>query len=91
MLTGVFASTVVNPAGFDGWLAGNPGQFMLQALGVIATYLYAGVGTYLILTVISKFTHLRVSAAEEEYGLDQSLHGEAAYVNTDLSSTAQAS
>lgn len=91
LLTGLFASTAVNPAGFDGWLAGNPGQFALQALGVVVTYLYAGVGTYIILKVISRFTQLRVSAAEEEYGLDQSLHGEAAYVNTDLSGTAQAS
>lgn len=91
LLTGLFASTAVNPAGFDGWLAGNPEQFMLQALGVVATYLFAGLGTYLILAVISKFTELRVSAAEEEYGLDQSLHGEAAYVHTDVSSSVRAS
>ncbi|NLU47928.1 MAG: ammonium transporter [Syntrophomonadaceae bacterium] len=91
LLTGIFASTAVNPVGFDGWLAGNPGQFMLQALGVAVTYVFAGLGTYIILKVISRFTELRVSADEEEYGLDQSLHGEAAYVNTDLSGSAQAS
>lgn len=91
LLTGIFASTVVNPAGFDGLLAGNSAQFLLQTLGVVATYVFAGLGTYLILTVISKFMELRVSAAEEEYGLDQSLHGEDAYVNTDLSGTARAS
>jgi Amt family ammonium transporter len=91
LLTGVFASRSVNPAGFDGLLAGNPEQFMLQVLGVVATYLFAGLVTYLILTVIGRFTELRVTAAEEEFGLDQSLHGEDAYVDTDLSGISQAS
>lgn len=91
LLTGVFASRSVNPTGFDGLLAGNPEQFMLQVLGVVATYLFAGLVTYLILTVIGRFTELRVTAAEEEFGLDQSLHGEDAYVDTDLSGISQAS
>jgi Amt family ammonium transporter len=36
LLTGVFASKVVNPAGFDGLLYGNPGQLLTQAIAVVA-------------------------------------------------------
>ena len=31
LLTGVFASTAINPAGFDGLLHGNPKQLGIQA------------------------------------------------------------
>ena len=34
LATGIFATTAVNAAGVDGLLAGNPGQLLVQALGV---------------------------------------------------------
>lgn len=79
LATGVFANQALNPAGADGLLFGNPHLLQVQGLAVLATYVFAGLMTYIILKVISIFTDLRVSAEEEENGLDVSLHGENAY------------
>lgn len=84
LATGVFASTAVNPAGADGLLAGNAALLGTQAVGVIATYLFAGLITFGILKVVAFVTELRVHQAEEEAGLDISLHGEEAYSYTEL-------
>lgn len=84
LATGIFASTAVNPAGADGFLFGGLELFGVQVLAVAATYLYAGLMTLLILKVISKVIPLRVSDAEEEVGLDVSLHGEDAYAYDDM-------
>lgn len=85
LLTGVFASTAVNPGGADGLLYGNPSLLGLQAVGVVASYIFAIGMTLLILKVISSFMDLRVSREEEEIGLDQAIHGENAYVDTEIS------
>ena len=79
LATGVFASTAINPAGADGLLFGAPHLLLVQLIAVVATYVFAGVMTFIILKVISIFTELRVSVEEEENGLDVSLHGENAY------------
>ena len=50
LLTGVFASTAVNPAGADGLLAGNPAQMWPQLTSVLAAGLLAAVGTWTILS-----------------------------------------
>src|SRR5436853_5891026 len=52
MLTGVFASKAVNPAGGDGWLAGNFHQMGVQLLAVVAALAIAVIGTILILTLV---------------------------------------
>jgi|GEM_PF-1009250 len=85
LVTGVFASTSINPGGADGLLFGNGDLFMAQLIAVIDTYLFAGFMTWLILKVISLFKELRVSQEKEEIGLDQALHGEEAYSYADLS------
>ncbi|HCF48977.1 MAG TPA: ammonia channel protein, partial [Syntrophomonas sp.] len=85
LATGIFASTAINPAGMDGLLAGNPGQLLVQSIGVVATYVFAALMTYAVLKAISLFTSLRVSEEEEEAGLDLSLHGEDGYSNADMS------
>lgn len=77
--TGIFASKAVNPAGNDGLLYGNPGQLIHQFVGVAAAVVLAGVGTFVILKVISLFVSLRVSKEEELMGLDLSFHEEPAY------------
>src|SRR5206468_12480824 len=48
LLTGVFASKAVNPAGADGLLFGNPGQLAIQATAVGATLVFAAAGTAII-------------------------------------------
>lgn len=79
LLTGVFATTTVNPAGFDGLLYGNPGQLVTQAIAVVVVGAYAAVVTFVLLKIIDATIGIRVSEAEEQEGLDASQHGEAAY------------
>ncbi|MGB3263463.1 MAG: hypothetical protein WBA89_05855 [Microcoleus sp.] len=55
MLTGVFATKAVNAAGNDGLFAGNPGQIVTQFVGVLATYVFAAVGTFVILKMRFQF------------------------------------
>ena len=80
LLTGVFASKAVNPAGADGLLGGNPGQLFNQFMAVIITWVLAGVMTFIIAKVVDMAVGLRVSPEEEREGLDQSQHGEAGYM-----------
>ena len=79
LLTGVFASKAVNPAGFDGLLYGNPGQLVTQAVAVLAVAAYAAGVTFVLLKIIDATIGIRVSEAEEHAGLDESEHGEMAY------------
>ncbi len=58
---------------------GGLGQLGEQALGVLATYAFAGIGTWLILLLVRSVTPLRVDAEGEELGLDLAEHSETAY------------
>ena len=77
--TGLFATTSVNPAGFDGLFYGNAHLMVSQIIAIVATYAFAMIGTFVILMVIKFVFKLRVSKEEEEAGLDSTLHGESAY------------
>lgn len=79
ILTGVFATKAVNAAGFDGLLYGNPGQMIPQIVSVVATYVFAAIGTFAILKILAIFMPLRVEENTESQGLDIALHGESAY------------
>jgi Amt family ammonium transporter len=79
LLTGVFASIAINPAGADGLMAGNPGLLLKQLAGVGATVVYAAVMTFVILKVVDAVFGLRVKEQQEEEGLDLTQHGELAY------------
>jgi Amt family ammonium transporter len=79
LATGVFATTAVNELAFDGLLAGNPGQVVTQAIGILATGAYSAVVTALILFGINLFVKIRVPSEAEEAGLDVAQHGEVAY------------
>ncbi len=72
--TGLFASV-----GAEGLFFGNPGQMVPQIVGVLATYLLAGVFTFIMLKVLDSFMGLRVSEEDEVTGLDISQHGESGY------------
>jgi Amt family ammonium transporter len=74
LLTGVFA--VKDIGGTAGVLEGNPGQFAIQAYGVLATVVWCGVATFVILLVLKVVMGLRVSEDVEVEGLDAGLHGE---------------
>jgi Amt family ammonium transporter len=77
--TGLFASKAINPAGADGLFFGNPGQLGIQTAAVLASWVFAFVGTYIILKLVDMFIGLRVAKEEEVTGLDLTQHSEAAY------------
>jgi Amt family ammonium transporter len=79
ILTGVFATTAVNPAGANGLLAGNPQQLVIQLVAVGITVAYTVVVTWGLLKLVDVFVGLRVTPEEEVAGLDVSQHGERAY------------
>ncbi len=80
LATGIFASTQLTEAG--GLLNGNVGQVVEQLIGVLATYLLAGLGTFAILKAVEALVGLRVHEEDEETGLDLALHAESAYTTT---------
>ena len=83
LLTGVFAQQAINPifgAGKAvGGLDGHWGQVGNQLVGVLIAWAFALVGTMVLLKIVDMITGLRVSAEEEEAGLDITQHGEEAY------------
>ncbi len=83
ILTGVFANSVINPifgAGkATGALEGNVHQLLNQVTGVAIAWALSIVGTLVILLVVDKTLGLRVSAEDEEMGLDLSQHNEEGY------------
>ncbi|HZJ00246.1 MAG TPA: ammonium transporter [Gemmatimonadaceae bacterium] len=79
LLTGVFASKAVNPAGADGLIFGNSRTFLVQGLAVVCTIAYVAPATLLIMKAISAVSAVRVRVADELSGVDLSEHGEHAY------------
>lgn len=79
LATGLFASKAINAAGNDGLFFGNPGQFWTQIVAVLVTWVFAAVGTWIILSLLKVVMGLRVSEEEEQMGLDLSQHDERGY------------
>jgi Amt family ammonium transporter len=87
ILTGVFATSVVNPAlklatgqpAPLGWIDGNPAQVGNQLIGAGIGIGVAIVGTLIALKLTSLFTPLRIDKREESAGMDLTLHGEEGY------------
>ncbi len=79
LATGIFATKLVNDAGGDGLLYGNPKQLGVQLLAVLVTWVLGFVMTTVILKVLDGIMGLRVTDEEEAAGLDLSQHSETAY------------
>jgi ammonium transporter, Amt family len=87
LLTGVFASSAVNPVFKDaqgnilasGVLEGNARQMLNQCAGVAIAWVLAALGTMIILKVVDMMVGLRVAEEQEIQGLDLSQHGEEGY------------
>jgi Amt family ammonium transporter len=79
LATGLFASVLVNPAGANGLLYGNPRQLGIQAVGVLATIAFSAVGSSILLKLTDALVGIRVNEDEEHIGLDLSQHNESAY------------
>jgi ammonium transporter, Amt family len=74
ILTGVFAVEAIG--GRAGVLEGNLGQLMPQIYAVLATVIWSGAVSLIILKVIDATIGLRVSPDVERDSLDLQLHGE---------------
>ena len=76
--TGVLATTAINGLG-RGLIDGNAGQVGVQLVAVGATIAYAVVATFVIVKLVNVILGLRISAKDEELGIDLATHGEVAY------------
>jgi ammonium transporter, Amt family len=92
LLTGIFATTLINPAAANGALYGNIAQFGKQVLAVAVTLGYSFVLSLIICVVVDKIVGLRCTEDEELEGLDLSQHAEVGYsfAETGMSVTASA-
>src|SRR5687768_14140422 len=81
LLTGVFAEKSINGL-FDGAIAGNPGQVLIQGTAVLTAIVYSGAMSFVLLKLISVVMPLRAASDDEGVGLDLTQHGEEAYLHT---------
>jgi Amt family ammonium transporter len=87
ILTGIFASSAVNPIFKDangnvlpsGMIEGNFHQILNQLMGVLISWCVAIIGTLIILKIVDVTIGLRVTPEHEVQGLDLSQHGEEGY------------
>jgi len=87
LLTGVFASSLINPIFKDangnvlpsGAIQGNLHQILNQLVAVAIAWVIAIVGTLIILKIVDLTIGLRVPEEEEVQGLDLTQHGEEGY------------
>jgi ammonium transporter, Amt family len=83
LLTGLFATGVINPAFgkgvATGAVDGHWGQILNQAAAVAIAWAISAVGTAVLLFAVDKIVGLRVSPDDESEGLDLSQHGEEGY------------
>jgi ammonium transporter, Amt family len=77
--TGLFATKSVNTAGANGLFYGDPSLVLKQLIAIVATYLFVGIVTYIIIKIVKVFVPVRANEQEESLGLDITLHGEKAY------------
>jgi len=66
-----------NPAGL---LGGNPNLLVAQAISVLAAFSYSFTATFVLLKLVDAVIGLRVTADEEDIGLDLTQHGERGYI-----------
>lgn len=79
LATGIFANPAITE-GAKGLIYGNPKQVWIQFVSIIATALYSGVATFVVVYMTKLITGgLRVENDEEVAGLDSSIHGERAF------------
>ncbi|ALE52761.1 ammonia channel protein [Candidatus Thioglobus autotrophicus] len=81
ILAGIFASDQLGIFSGQGLAEGMSiaSQVNIQLIGVLSTFVYTAVATYIILKVVDMMVGLRVSAEEEQQGLDIVSHEERGY------------
>ncbi len=79
LATGLFANPSITQ-GAAGLFYGNPGQLWIQVKSIIATALFTGIGTVIVVYITKAITGgIRVEKEAEAMGLDNALHGERAF------------
>lgn len=78
ILTGVFVDSGLGGAGLAEGIT-MAAQVGKQFLGVVATIVYCGVVSFIVLKVLDVIIGLRVEDEEEQIGLDLALHDEQGY------------
>lgn len=76
LLTGIFATKTVNAAGNDGLFYGNAAFFFVQLKAMLIAVGYSFAMSFVIFKFINFILPLRVTAEEEEIGLDATQHNE---------------
>jgi len=79
MLTGVFASTDINPGGPNGAIYGNPLQVAIQFLACVVAGALACAVTAIVFVVLKYTIGIQVTEDTEHEGLDKKYHAENAY------------
>ncbi len=78
LLTGVFASSEINPVVVEeGWaVSGDPTLFIKHLVGFVGVGIFTFVGSWVIYKITDLLLPMRVKAVDEEAGLDISQHKE---------------
>ncbi len=82
LLAGVFCSSqlgLFSGNGFSDGIDSIGGQLMVQATGVVSTFVYTAVVSWIILKLVDAMVGLRVDSDQETQGLDLVLHDERGY------------
>ena len=80
-MTGIFATTDVNPAAADGVFYGGSWELVAAQLAAAGVAIVLSVvASFVLLKVIDLTVGLRVEEEVEEKGLDLAAHGEEGYV-----------
>jgi len=79
ILTGVFCAESLGGAGFGVESGGMVAQVGVQFIGVMATVIYTGIISLIILKIVDVVIGLRVTEEEETEGLDLVSHDERGY------------
>ena len=83
ILTGIFADASFGGIGLAEGVD-IAGQLTKQVIGVLATVVYCGVASFIILKIIDLVIGLRVVDEDEEAGLDLAMHDEQGYNLTSI-------
>jgi Amt family ammonium transporter len=82
MMAGVFCSPslgLFSGNGFSDGISTIGGQLAVQATGVVATFVYTAVASWVLFKIVDVLVGLRVDEEEETIGLDLVLHDERGY------------
>jgi Amt family ammonium transporter len=79
LLTGLFASKAINPAGANGLFYGNPHQFVIQVVSVLISIGFVSAASLVLFKVTDLLVGLRLEHSAEVDGMDLAEHGESGY------------